>query len=281
VHFHTPNGVRSSVLALAAFGVVASGVLIATPASAAEIAPITNSAAVASTSVASTSVAATAVLRDSDSFLKANTSTVMVGNPAVLTATVKYDKTKALAKRQILLQEHRGSAWNVVAKATLSSTGTAKFTVRPRKATEYRLKFAGVANIGPSWSGPVLVKTRGSTSVERAAKALAVAKSRTGKWYRWGAAGPNNFDCSGLTLYAYRAVGVNLPHSANAQKNYGKAISRSQARPGDLIIFLSGGYGYHAAIYAGGNYMYDAPHAGATVGKHRIFSSNIVFRRLV
>jgi cell wall-associated NlpC family hydrolase len=76
-------------------------------------------------------------------------------------------------------------------------------------------------------------------------------------------------------------VGVSLPHKANSQKSYGRAISRSQALPGDLIIFLSGGYGYHAAIYAGGGYMYDAPRAGSTVGLHKIWSSTIVFRRLV
>ena len=194
---------------------------------------------------------------------------------------MKYDKTKALTNRQVLLQEHRGSAWNVVSKLTLSGTGSAKFTVRPRKATEYRLKFAGVANIGASWSAPVLVKTRGTTSGERAAKALAVAKSRTGKWYRWGAAGPNSFDCSGLTQYAFGQFGVTLPHSANAQKNYGKPVRGHRPGPGDLMIFLDGGYGYHAAIYAGGDYMYDAPDAGATVGKHQIWSTNVIFRRLV
>jgi cell wall-associated NlpC family hydrolase len=72
-----------------------------------------------------------------------------------------------------------------------------------------------------------------------------------------------------------------LPHQADAQKSYGRAVSQAAALPGDLIVFLSGGYGYHAAIYAGDGYMYDAPHAGATVGKHKIFDSNLVFRRLV
>jgi cell wall-associated NlpC family hydrolase len=52
-------------------------------------------------------------------------------------------------------------------------------------------------------------------------------------------------------------------------------------RPGDLIFFRSGTHAYHAGIYAGGGYMYDAPRPGRTVGKHKIWSRNYVVRRLV
>jgi cell wall-associated NlpC family hydrolase len=83
-------------------------------------------------------------------------------------------------------------------------------------------------------------------------------------------------------MYVYRkAAGVKLPHQANQQQKYGKAVSKSSAKVGDLIIFRSGSYGYHAAIYAGGGYMYDSPHSGARVGKHKIYSSSYVVRRLV
>ena len=82
-------------------------------------------------------------------------------------------------------------------------------------------------------------------------------------------------------MYAFRTVGVSLPHQANAQKSYGVAVSRAQARPGDLVIFVSGSYGYHAGIYAGNGYMVDSPTYGQTVGLHKIWGSNVIFRRIV
>jgi peptidoglycan DL-endopeptidase CwlO len=115
-----------------------------------------------------------------------------------------------------------------------------------------------------------------------ASRILAEARRHIGKPYRWGAAGPRAFDCSGYTRYVFaRAVGVRLPHRANSQQYYGRAVARSAARPGDLIFFRSGTRAYHVGIYAGGGYMYDAPRAGKPVGKHRIWSSRYVVRRLV
>ena len=58
-------------------------------------------------------------------------------------------------------------------------------------------------------------------------------------------------------------------------------MSKEPREVGDLIVFRSGSYGYHAGIYAGGGYMYDSPHTGARVGKHKIYGSNYVVRRLV
>jgi hypothetical protein len=90
-----------------------------------------------------------------------------------------------------------------------------------------------------------------------------------------------SFDCSGFTRYVYRKViGVGLPHKADLQQRYGRPVDRSQARPGDLIVIRDGSYGHRVGIYAGQGYMYDAPRAGETIGKHRIWSSNYVVRRL-
>ncbi|MDP9791962.1 cell wall-associated NlpC family hydrolase [Catenuloplanes nepalensis] len=116
----------------------------------------------------------------------------------------------------------------------------------------------------------------------RAAAVLELAKSLSGKRYRSGGASPSGFDCSGFTMYVYRkAAGRKLPHSANRQQRTGVAVPKSRARPGDLLIFRKGAHGYHAAIYAGGGYMYDAPRPGVRVGKHRIWSRAYVVRRVV
>ena len=76
--------------------------------------------------------------------------------------------------------------------------------------------------------------------------AIKYAVSRVkGGQYVWGAAGPRNFDCSGLMLAAYRSVGVSLPHSSQAQSRLGHAVSRSELKPGDLIFW------YHPIHHVG------------------------------
>ncbi|MFV0406784.1 MAG: NlpC/P60 family protein [Propioniciclava sp.] len=74
----------------------------------------------------------------------------------------------------------------------------------------------------------------------RAAKAVQYVISKVGKsQYVWGAEGPSSFDCSGLMLAAYKTAGVSLPHSSRAQFGAGKAVSRSDLRPGDLVFWYS------------------------------------------
>jgi cell wall-associated NlpC family hydrolase len=92
----------------------------------------------------------------------------------------------------------------------------------------------------------------------RAQGAISAALSRVGKGtYVWGAAGPNNFDCSGIVLWAYAQVGVSLPHYSGAQYNMTTRISASQLQPGDLVFWGSGG-SEHVAIYMGGNQLVHA-----------------------
>ncbi|NUT36936.1 MAG: peptidase P60 [Hamadaea sp.] len=114
----------------------------------------------------------------------------------------------------------------------------------------------------------------------KAGKVIALAKKYSGRPYRWGAAGPKAFDCSGYTKYIYKKLGIKLPHHAAKQAKKGKRISRANARPGDLVFFKdSSGRIFHVGIYAGGNKMYDAPTAGKKTGKHRIWSKRVEFRR--
>jgi cell wall-associated NlpC family hydrolase len=116
----------------------------------------------------------------------------------------------------------------------------------------------------------------------RAQAVLSEAKKHTGKRYRFGASGPGAFDCSGYTKYVYKkALGKNLPHKANSQQRNGKAVSKKDARPGDLIVIRRGSYGYHVGVYAGGGYMYDSPRPGKKVDKRKIWSQSYVVRRLV
>ena len=72
-----------------------------------------------------------------------------------------------------------------------------------------------------------------------AQKAVQTALAQIGDPYVWAAAGPDQFDCSGLTSYAWAAAGVSLPHSSSQQYGYGTHISRSEVRAGDLVFFYS------------------------------------------
>jgi peptidoglycan DL-endopeptidase CwlO len=96
-----------------------------------------------------------------------------------------------------------------------------------------------------------------------AGAAVAEAQRQLGKPYAWGAAGPDAFDCSGLTAWAWRAGGVSLPHFSGAQYSSTTHISMSAIQPGDLIFYESPDQ--HVALYVGGGQIIHAPHAGSVV----------------
>jgi cell wall-associated NlpC family hydrolase len=103
----------------------------------------------------------------------------------------------------------------------------------------------------------------------RGAIAVKYAYAQLGKPYQWGADGPNSFDCSGLTMMAWRAAGVSLPHNAAMQWSRVRHISRSQLAPGDLVF--SHGLG-HVGIYIGNDKQIHAPHTGDVVKISGLYS---------
>jgi cell wall-associated NlpC family hydrolase len=184
---------------------------------------------------------------------------------------------KGVTHGKVRLQ-YASKGWKTWVTRSVNSKGIVTFRVRPGSSLRLRSVYSGTSVIKSRASNVIKVTATRSSA---GAKILAEAKRHTGALYLYAAAGPSRFDCSGYTMYVYRkAVGRKLPHKANSQQHYGKAVSKGSKRVGDLIVFRSGSYGYHAAIYAGGNYMYDSPHSGARVGKHKIFSSSYVVRRL-
>jgi cell wall-associated NlpC family hydrolase len=97
----------------------------------------------------------------------------------------------------------------------------------------------------------------------RAGIALKFALQQIGDKYVFGADGMTYWDCSGLTMRAFGAAGVSLPHSSAAQSRMGKSVSRAQLKPGDLIFF--GRPVSHVGIYLGGGKMVHAPRSGSRV----------------
>lgn len=96
------------------------------------------------------------------------------------------------------------------------------------------------------------------------------ALTRLGCRYWWGANGPNYFDCSGLVYWAYNQAGVSLGRTTAAgYAGSGKAISRSELQPGDVITFSYGSGVAHIGIYiGGGSFVHASGEGSGTVGQY-------------
>lgn len=155
----------------------------------------------------------------------------------------------------------RLAAQTAMANAKLKQVET--LLSKLKKTDRIRLaKLTEQANVRDQKSSLTFAKNVGGIS-GRAGIAIRFALRQIGDRYVFGAAGMIYWDCSGLTMRAYEAAGVSLPHSAAAQANYGKRVSLNALRPGDLVFF--GSPIGHNGIYLGGGKMVDAPHTGARV----------------
>ncbi len=92
--------------------------------------------------------------------------------------------------------------------------------------------------------------------------AATIAMKYLGVPYVFGGATPAGFDCSGLVMYVFAQLGIQLPHYAAAQYGYGVAVPRADLQPGDLVFFDALG---HVGIWIGGGEFIDAPHTGSFV----------------
>jgi cell wall-associated NlpC family hydrolase len=182
-------------------------------------------------------------------------------------AAAKARIQNGLADRQRLLSSIKGEIAQLqkeqaAQQALLAAQARARL-VQQQQAQQARLNatVVGATAQAPSSTGdPNAVTTVAPPS--HYGGVVGVAMAQLGKSYVWGTAGPDTFDCSGLVVYAYAAVGVSLPHSSYALWNEGVYVSRDQLQPGDIVFFDGLG---HVGLYIGGNQFIHAPHTGTVV----------------
>jgi cell wall-associated NlpC family hydrolase len=113
-----------------------------------------------------------------------------------------------------------------------------------------------------------------------AAAALSAAETREGTPYVWGATGPGDFDCSGLTSWAYGQAGVTLPRTSREQWYVGAHVALADLEPGDLLFWATNTSDpstiHHVAMYAGNGWMIAAPHTGAVVSLQRVYLGGFI-----
>jgi cell wall-associated NlpC family hydrolase len=106
-------------------------------------------------------------------------------------------------------------------------------------------------------------------------QAVALAYQFLGVPYVWGGATPAGFDCSGLTMYVYRQLGIKLGHYTGFQYYEGRRVPRDQLEPGDLVFFHANSLGVpqHEGMYVGGGAFIHAPHTGDVVRISSLFDT--------
>lgn len=166
------------------------------------------------------------------------------------------DKLAEVKATQILFQKRADLVRSKLAEAE-------KILEKLEKADRERLRKLQESGEDADQASSLLDAASANGVSGRAGIALRFATKQIGDRYVWGAAGPIKWDCSGLTMRAFQAAGVSLPHSSRAQYTYGKSISRGNLRPGDLVFF--GRPISHVGIYLGNGKMVNAPRPGARV----------------
>lgn len=220
-----------------------------------------------------------------NSVLRRDGITVAAADKSVATAKVAATKLREVALRQTRLERRVADASQRVERALAQQKAlladatdqVRQIAEADRLAAEAAAQRAFEARIAAARAaagvtGPALDSLKGDSTTPPnviAARAIDAARSQLGKPYQWGAVGPGSFDCSGLTGWAYRQAGLDLPRTSRQQWFAGSHPDIGALLPGDLLFWGSSpgnpGSIHHVALYVGGGLMVAAPHTGANV----------------
>ncbi|HEX5496499.1 MAG TPA: NlpC/P60 family protein [Mycobacteriales bacterium] len=175
-------------------------------------------------------------------------------------AKAKADKAeqnarKAASDAQALFNQIRAQKASIEKQVTQAQSLLSQLTADERASL-----FAGRASRSTT---RVDISNLPAPPNAEARTAVNAALGKQGSPYVWAAAGPDTFDCSGLTMWAWAQAGVSLPHQSQSQYATGTHVSRANLLPGDLVFFYSPIH--HVGLYIGDNLMVQAPQTGDVV----------------
>ena len=170
----------------------------------------------------------------------------------------EYERLSAAEQRASRAAAERHAAEEAAAEAAAESTEPAEPADSGTDASDAAPAPAPVP--APAVPAPPAPVAGGSAAAQ---VAVSTAMAQLGDPYVWAAAGPDAFDCSGLTQYAYAAAGIQLPHSSRMQSTMGTAVPTSALQPGDLLFFYSPVS--HVGMYIGNGQMVHASTFGEPV----------------
>jgi cell wall-associated NlpC family hydrolase len=190
---------------------------------------------------------------------------IAIGAPALLPApaTAEPPPSPREARQQVDARHQRAE----VAAERYDDVRVEVFAARAARADRAARAEAPTAKRPSAGTAAAPTRTVGPTAAASrgAAAAVATAVAQVGDPYAYGATGPGAFDCSGLTMYAWRAAGRSLPHSSRMQFAAGGRVAKSALLPGDLVFYYSPIH--HVGIYVGNGRIVDAanPRTGVRV----------------
>ncbi len=175
----------------------------------------------------------------------------------------KAAKDQALVDQKVAAQQQLINSLQAQVRAQLLARQASARAAAAAAARAARATYLATVSRSYARSAPTHVSATVSGGSGLGARAAAWALSQVGDRYVYGASGPWAFDCSGLTMAAYRSVGIYLPHFSGAQWGAGRHVSVSDLQPGDLIFYYSPSQ--HVAMYIGGGRIVEAANPSAGV----------------
>lgn len=182
---------------------------------------------------------------------------------AALLAETRLSALREQVEEKVALQEDEIAQLNAALARARAREAAAEAAARRAAAAA---SAGSVLDTGPIRPAPA--------PNAQAQAAVDAALSQVGKPYQWGAAGPDSYDCSGLTMWAWARAGVSLPHNSGMQYNATRRVPQDDWQPGDLLFF--GNPIHHVAMYIGNGQMVEAPYTGSQVRVNSAFRSDYV-----
>jgi cell wall-associated NlpC family hydrolase len=202
---------------------------------------------------------------------------------------ISVERPFAVAGQQATMHLHRADALADVSRAeALHRIAVARHRakVKRQKARRAAAKRAAeqaaeARTLGSGTASRSRSRSDGPMTASAAHVLELAAAAASGAYYVHGGAGPNGFDCSGFTQFVFAHVGLSLPHQSGQQRSVARSVS--SPAPGDLVFVYNGGGGSigHVAIYAGDGYWWEASNPSTGVGKHRAWSTNVSYGRVL